>query len=689
MDWYPWSDEAFELARRLKRPVLLSVGYSTCHWCHVMEEESFEDLEIADFLNANFVAIKVDREERPDIDSVYMSAAQALSGSGGWPMTVFMTANREPFYAGTYFPPRDGERGGRPGFLGVLGEIKSAYTDRPDEVVELAKRIVGQIRAELSPIPSVGVLDGTVLLEALNTYRTAFDVRYAGLKRRTKFPSSLPIRLLHRVQRRNPDQWTQGMALRTLEAMRKGGLYDHVAGGFHRYTVDQSWSVPHFEKMLYDNALLVPAYVESWQMNQVLEHRALALDVLEYVTREMTSDGGSFYSATDADSEGEEGRFFVWTREAVRQAVGPELAEFAISSFGLEGDPNFESESWVLRRDDDPLKLSRERGVDLEVIVAELAQIRRALYAARLKRGPPLRDEKRLMAWNGLMISAFAFAGASFQEPELVQVAARAADDFLKPGIAEGRAARYLKRDPASESTRAHGRALLDDYSFFIAGLLDLFETSGERRWLESALVLQEQLDTYFTDADAGGYWMTPSDGEALLVREKPSRDGALPSGNSIAARNLQRLFLLTHQAEFQQAAEMALRAFSDLVEEDPGAYGVLLEAVDFAVDTPKEIVIVSPNHTAQAERFQQHFGESYVPNRMFISVSEEAARALEDLVPLLKHKRALGGSTTAYVCENRVCEAPTQDPAAFRSSLEQTPRPLGKAPAENPRPEP
>jgi uncharacterized protein YyaL (SSP411 family) len=474
------------------------------------------------------------------------------------------------------------------------------------------------------------------------------------------------------------------MAIRTLEAMRKGGLYDHVAGGFHRYTVDPSWNVPHFEKMLYDNALLVPAYVESWQLNQLEDHRSVALDVLAYVQREMTSENGSFYSATDADSEGEEGRFFVWTREGVRAAVGPELADFALTAFGLDSDPNFEATSWVLRRDDDVLKLAEQRAVSAQQVERELGQIRLALLQSRAKREPPLRDDKRLVSWNGLMISAFAIAGTVWSDAELIASAERAADDLLTNATHAGDLARYLKRDPATGETRAHGRALLDDHSFFIAGLLDLFEATGHRKWLEAAIQLQTQQDRRFGDSEAGGYWMTPSDGEALVVREKPSSDGAIPSGNSIAALNLQRLFLLTQDAAYQERSEMTLRAFSELVETSPTVHSILLEALDFALDTPKEIVIITPNDRSQAAAFLAALGKTYLPNRILVVASEAEARKLEALVPLLGQKRALGGKTTAYVCEDRVCEAPTQELGKFLAALESKPESLRNNAVEN-----
>ena len=670
VNWFPWGDEAFAEARRLGHPVLLSIGYSTCHWCHVMEEESFEDLEIAAFLNRHYVAIKVDREERPDIDSIYMTAIQALTGRGGWPMTVWITPAGEPFYGGTYFPPRDNVRPGRPGLLTVLRRLREIYASDPERVASQARSVAEALREILAPAPSVGVPGAADIRRAVSDYQRQFDDEYGGLNGAQKFPGRLPITLLLRAQRRTGDRGVEHMATKTLDAMRTGGIYDHVGGGFHRYTVERTWTVPHFEKMLYDNALLTRAYVEGWQVTGDDHYRWVAQDVLDYVTREMTAPEGTFYSATDADSEGEEGRFFVWNPAQLRGAVGEELAGLALAVYGLDGPANFEGVHWVLRRDRTAEQLARERGLDVTMMRAALGQIRDRLRLARAERPRPLRDEKQLIAWNGLMIQAFARAGLAFRDKELVARGARAARALLERARPEGRLARYLV-DGAPI-----GRGVLDDHAFLIAGLLELFEATGERPWLDAAISLQAEQDARFFDETAGGYWMTPDDGETLLARHKPASDGARPSGNGVAAQNLLRLHHLTSAVEYRVRAEMTLRAFSDVLQAHPSGYARLLEALDFMLDTPAEILIVTPGERDAAEPFLFELGRTYLPNRVLAVVPEREVASLVDAIPLLEEKRALGGRVTAYVCEDRVCQRPAQDPALFARQIRKPARP-------------
>ena len=662
VNWFPWGDEAFAEARRLERPVLLSVGYSTCHWCHVMEEESFEDPEIAKFMNEHYVAIKVDREERPDIDGVYMAAVQAIAGRGGWPMTVWLTPERKPFFGGTYFPRRDGARGRQVGFLTALRQLHEAYTADHEKVGNAARRLAASLRAALVPKPSVGVSGASEMRAALAGYKRTFDHDNGGVRSQQKFPSVLPIGFLLRGHRRTGDPVLLDMARQTLDAMARGGIYDHVGGGFHRYTVEPSWTVPHFEKMLYDNALLVVDYLEGLQVSGDARYAEVARDVLAYVAREMTAPEGSFYSATDADSDGEEGRFFVWTAEEMREAVGSELGELAISAYGLNKPPNFEKSYWVLRRDASLASLVNGSQRPAEVM-AFLREARTRLRDARAKRVPPHTDEKQLVAWNGLMISAFARAGMVLRDPELIERGERAARALLERARPEGRLARYLKNGAP------HGTGLLDDFAFFVAGLIDLFEATGDATWLEAALSLQAELDAHFFDDADGGYWISRDDGEALLVREKPGRDGARPSGNSVSVMNLLRLALLTENSDLSQRAEMTLRAFSDQLAR-PGGNGQMLEALDFMLDTPKEILIVAPNDPGEAAPFLAALGGVFLPNRVIAIATEANVASLAARIPILEGKRALEGRTTAYVCENRVCELPAREPALFEKQL-------------------
>jgi len=663
VNWFSWSDEAFETARKLGRPVLLSVGYSTCHWCHVMEEQSFEDPQIAEYMNRNYIAIKVDREERPDVDEVYMTAIHAMSGRGGWPMTVWLTPNREPFYGGTYFPPRDA--GTRPGFLTVLQRLQEAYAQDRLTIGLRAGSIASAIEETLAPAPSVGVPGTDDLKSALAQYKRRYDAANGGLRSRTKFPSSLPIPLLLRAHRRTGDPKLLEMAKKTLDAMRKGGIYDHLGGGFHRYATESTWTVPHFEKMLYDNALLSVIYLEAYQATGDEVYADVVRDVLAYVAREMTSPEGPFYSATDADSEGEEGVFFVWTRKQIQQLIGPELAPLALDAYGVKGRPRFEGTHYVLRRDASIEQLATEHDMQSPEVKSALAQIRQTLLSARTKREPPLLDDKQLVAWNGLMISGFARAGLVLGEPAYVEQGARAARALLEHAQPDGRLARYLM-SPA----RPYGVGLLDDFAFLIAGLIDLFEATSDAVWLESALTLQRELDAHFWDDQAGGYWISPDDGEKLLVRAKPAQDGAIPSGNSIEAMNLLRLYTLTTNEDYRIHAEMTLRAFSETLSEAPTGHSRMLDALDFMLDRPKEILIVTPDGSDGADPYLRELAQVYLPNRVLVSVSEPQARALTAQVPWLENKRALGGAATAYVCEARVCDLPARTTDVFAKQI-------------------
>ncbi|MEE2702391.1 MAG: thioredoxin domain-containing protein [Myxococcota bacterium] len=674
VNWYPWGDEAFETARRLGRPVLLSVGYSTCHWCHVMEEESFEDLEIARYLNQNYNAIKVDRQERPDVDDVYMSSVQLIAGSGGWPMTVWLTPDRRPFYGGTYFPPRDSPRSRRPGFLTLLKQLRTLHDEEPERISAAGLDLTRRIQA--SSVHRAGLeMPGTPELDrALAAYSRSFDAENGGLRQRMKFPSSLPLPFLLRAHLRSGDAAPLRMARVTLDAMRRGGIYDHVGGGFHRYTTEPTWTVPHFEKMLYDNAQLVTAFVEAYQLTGDPVYAEVARDVLAYVSREMTSPLGTFYSATDADSEGEEGTFFVWNPAQVKQAVGPELAPLALAAYGVKAQGNFEHHTTVLRRDRSVAELAAEFERPPARVEAELEQIRIRLRETRARRVPPLRDDKQLLGWNALMIQAYLRAGFALRESDWIERGARAARVLLERASSEAGLARYLK------DGRAHGVGVLDDYAFLIAALLDLFEVRGDPFWLDRALGLQAELDRRFFDDEDGGYYMTPSDGERLLVRQKPGNDGAVPSGNSVAVLNLLRLHSLTSQEEYRERAEMTLRAFSKVLATRPTALGRKLDALDYLTATPKEILIVTPETRSQADPFLAELARVFLPNRIVVVTTEPELPELRDRVPLLEHKRALDGKPTAYVCEDRVCESPARSAAEFSKQIR---APRGKRPAK------
>ncbi len=670
VNWYPWGDEAFETARRLGCPVLLSIGYSTCHWCHVMEEESFEDLEIARFMNENYIVIKVDREELPDVDSIYMSAVQAMTGRGGWPMTVWLTPDRKPFFGGTYFPARDGDRGASTGFLTLLRKLKEVYDTQPERVSQSALQITQSIRERLEGRGSAAELPSAkILRDAAGFYQGRFDAANGGLQGAPKFPSSLPVRFLLRYHRRAGDRKSLDMAVLTLDRMAAGGMYDQVGGGFHRYSTDPRWLVPHFEKMLYDNALLTLAYLEGYQVTGEERFARVAREILRYVERDMTSPEDAFYSATDADSltpsgRREEGYFFTWTPGEIVSALGEERARMVSAYYGVTARGNLEGRS-ILHVPRPPAEVARDLKISGERLGTIVDEAREKLYQIRSGRPTPLRDEKILTAWNGLMISAHARAALVLAEDRYAEVAARAADFVLRNLRRDGRLLRSFK------DGRATHNAYLDDYAFLGAGLLDLFETTGERRWLEEAIALDQVLEAHYEDKEHGGFFMTGKDHEQLLAREKPDYDGAEPSGNSVAVPNLLRLYELTTQERYRQRAERALRAFHGTLERAPMALSEMLLAVDFYLDTPKEIVIVTAGPTEEAEPLLARLRSTFLPNRVLAVVVEgRDLRSLATLVPLVEAKVARDGKPTAYVCERRVCELPTSDPAVFERQI-------------------
>ena len=622
VDWRPWGDEAFDEARRLGKPVFLSIGYSTCHWCHVMEEESFEDEEIAAAMNELYVSIKVDREERPDVDAIYMAAVQALTGSGGWPMSVWLTPDREPFFGGTYFPPRDGARGARHGFLTVLRDIHDAYKSDPERVGRATAALVGAVRARIgsngggdAAAAATARPSPSLIADTVTIFKRIFDDRDGGLRRAPKFPSNIPIRLLLRAHARTGDQVALLMAALTLEKMAAGGMYDQLAGGFHRYSTDARWLVPHFEKMLYDNALLVVAYAEAWQVTGRDDFARVARDTLEYLHREMTAPGGGIFSATDADSKrpdgkSEEGAFFVWSEAEIREhlGAGPDT-DHLIRYYGVTAAGNFEGANILAIAAPD----EREHGA--------LAPQRAVLYATRLRRSPPFRDEKILAAWNGLAISAFAVAGRMFDEPRYVAAAVRAASHLLENMRPGGRLARSAK------DGRAGGAGFLDDYAFVCAGLIDLYEATFEPRWLREAIALADDVERLFADP-AGGWFMTAADHEQLIAREKPTYDGAEPSGTSVALLNALRLGTFTSDDRWRAIADRAFAAITPTLTENPLGLTEALLALDHASDEPKEIAIVWPRDASPdaARPLLDVVRRTFAPNHALAAASEADA---------------------------------------------------------------
>ena len=670
VDWHAWGDQAFELARERDCPVLLSVGYSTCHWCHVMEEESFEDEEIADFINQNYVAIKVDREERPDVDAVYMTAVQTLVGRGGWPMTVWMMPDRKPFFGGTYYPPRDGDRGGHVGFLTLLKKIKESYDQRRSLITQSGAQVTQAVQRILKT-DSDGSLPGDAVFQtAVNDCRERFDAIDGGLGEAPKFPGTLPVRLLFRYDRRFPDADQSDMTRLTLNKMADGGMYDHVGGGFHRYSTDAQWLVPHFEKMLYDNALLAVDYLEAYQVFGHERFRQVAEETLQYIQRDMTDPSGGFYAATDADSltpanEMEEGYFFTWTPTELESVLGKDLAGIVSRYYEVGGTPNFEGR-FILHRKTPSAHVARELNISEKELSAAIEKSKALLKAAREQRPLPLRDEKVLTAWNGLMISAFARAGFTLSSSDYIASATQAADFILKNMVNDGRLYRSFK------DGQARHPAYLDDYAYFIAALLDLYEATHDIRWFTKARELEGILAQHYEDRE-GGFFMTADDHETLIAREKPAVDGALPSGNAVAALNLLRMGALTTDSSYTTRAEKAMAAFSKSLTANPTAFAGLLMALDFLNGQPREIIIALPgNDLAGAAPFLDILRSRHLPSKVLAVVGETHDRKdLEKRLPLVRNRPVKDGKATAYVCQNHTCRMPTTDPDVFARLLD------------------
>lgn len=666
VNWYSWSDKAFETAKKLNRPVLLSVGYSTCHWCHVMEEESFEDEEIARYMNENYIVIKVDREERPDIDAIYMSAVQAITGRGGWPLNVWLTPDKKPFYGGTYFPARDGDRGAGIGFLTLLKRLKEVYDTQQSRVEKSSQQLTRTIQQMLRPKTGNRLPGEDIMHQAIGYYKRSFDPVYGGISGAPKFPSSLPIRFLFRYFRRTGNEKILHIAKFSLEKMASGGIYDHVGGGFHRYSTDKRWFAPHFEKMLYDNALLIMAYLEGYQVTGDEKFKRIAKEILRYVKRDMTSPDGAFYSATDADSltpsgHREEGYFFTWTPEELEKVLGKQRAKVVKKYYSVGLLSNFEGRHIL-----NTPKMAAEVAESLNISIAQLRtaieESKELLYQQRSRRPHPLRDEKILTAWNGLMISALSRTGLILGESQYVERAATAAQFILDKLYIKNRLYRSYK------DNRARHKAYLDDYAFFIAALLDLYEGTNDILWLEKAIEIDVVLEKNYEDKKNGGFLMTSNDHEELLAREKPSYDGAEPSGNSIAILNLLRLSEFTTKESYRERAEKALKSFSGTLTSNPVALSEMLLAVDFYLDKPKEIIIVAPKgKKGAADLLLAEFRKQFLPNRILTVVTEgKKLKSHAKFMPLVKSKFAQNGKATAYVCERGICELPTSDPKVF-----------------------
>jgi uncharacterized protein len=655
VDWYPWSPEALQRARELDRPIFLSIGYSACHWCHVMEHESFEDPKIGQFLNEHFVSIKVDREERPDLDQIYMTAVQLLTQHGGWPMSVFLTPDLKPFFGGTYFPPQD--RYGQRAFGQVLQAVVEAWQTRRDAVADTAEQLTAGIKQAMQVEPRPGELNDRLLRNAASQLRRRFDSTFGGFGSAPKFPHALDLRVLLRAWKRFGDDDALAMATKTLDGMAMGGMYDHLGGGFHRYSTDERWLVPHFEKMLYDNALLAVAYVEAFQATGNRLYREIAEETLDYAMAEMSSPEGAFFSTQDADSERVEGKFFVWTQTEIEKVLGPDLAKVFCAIYDVTPEGNWEGHNI----------LNRARGLDVEAKMLGIPEVelrpmllesKAKLLLVRGQRVWPGRDEKVLTSWNGLMMTALARAGQALGCGEYI-ARGLAALDFVVNRLTT-RDGRLLRTCGAGSQPKYSG--YLEDYAFLLEGMIALYEASWMGPCLSRALRLADKMIELFWDPAAGGFFYTAQDHEVLIARTKDQHDSSIPSGNGLAATALLRLAKLTGRNDLADKAVQTLQLFRGLMESSPLAAGQMLLGLDFCLGPTEEVVIVGDPRAAPTRQVLASLHGKFRPNHVLATrfAGDELGwdKSVEATLPLLQDKTALGPVTT-YLCRDYACQAP------------------------------
>jgi uncharacterized protein YyaL (SSP411 family) len=692
VDWYPWGPEAFEKAKKENKPIFLSVGYSTCHWCHVMERESFSDEAVAKVINDGFVPIKVDREERPDVDKIYMTFVQATAGSGGWPMTVVLTPDGKPFFGGTYFPPDD--RQGLPGLKNVLARVREVWETRHDEVVKSAASIteaIGKIaagksdEAEAKPEGAAAPAVGEALLKSgYERLAASFDERFGGFGGAPKFPEPSNLDFLFHYARRSGDAKARDMALRTLRAIARGGVRDHLGGGFHRYSTDRQWFLPHFEKMLYDQAQIAGRFLDAYQITGDLFFADVARDTLDYVLRDMTGPDGRFYSAEDADSardpsrpdEKAEGAFYVWRAEEIETVLGREGAEVFAFRNGVAPagnvpeaqDPRKEFPGQnVLHAAHSVEETAARFGTPVDAIGGVLTDARKRLLGARASRPRPHRDDKSIVAWNGLMISTLARAGPTLREPKYTEAATRAAT-FIREKLYDGKThtlTRIWRGSPGGVA------GFLDDYAIFIRASLDLYETTLDVQWLRLALDLQARQDELFEDKESGGYFSTSGADASLLLRVKDDQDGAEPAGNSVAALNLLRLSQMTDDAAMAKKARRVFAAYAPRLNESPTAFPQMLGAIDCSLAKPRQVILAGRPGAADTLSMLHEVYATYDPDRIVLGADGgEGQTFLAARIEVMREIKPLNGRATAYVCENFTCQQPTNDPAVLQRQL-------------------
>lgn len=656
VNWYPWCEEAFEKAELEDKPIFLSIGYSTCHWCHVMEKESFEDKEVAKLMNDTFISIKVDREERPDIDGVYMKACQMITGSGGWPLTVIMTPDKKPFFLGTYFPKR--QRYNRIGMIELIPKIKEFWYNKREEILQSAEEITKSLN-QISKSKSERKIGQTDIEKAYNQFHKRFDKTYGGFGEAPKFPSPHNLIFLLRYSQELKSEDALNMVEKTLTEMRLGGIYDHIGFGFCRYSTDRFWLVPHFEKMLYDQAMLLMAYSEAFQLTRNILFKQTSEEIIDYVLRVLTNNDSGFYCAEDADSEGEEGKFYLWTKKELEELLPKDFTETFINIFNVESGGNYHDESKGIRTGKNILHLKKtledisdELKCDREYLIKRIEECRKILFHQREKRIHPLRDEKILTDWNSLMISALIKAYSAFNESEYLNQAIRAREFIIKNLMRENSLYHRYK----DGEVKVEGN--LDDYSFFIQANLDLFEATGNPKYLITSISLNEVLSKFFWDNINGGYYFTSSLSEKLITRQKEIYDGAIPSGNSVQLSNLIRLYKITSKQEYTDLIEKQIDAFSSEIQRYPSAYSFFLSALFNYYNFAQSYEIIITGRENEVFNARNNILQEYIPNKTIISLTEKNQKELREIIPHLTNYK-VDEKLKIFVCSNFICKNP------------------------------
>ena len=659
VDWYAWGPEAFEKAIKENKPIFLSIGYSTCHWCHVMAHESFEYPEVARLMNDVFICIKVDREERPDIDNIYMRVCQMMTGSGGWPLTILMTPDKKPFFAGTYIP-RESQHG-RLGMMDLVPRIKEVWDTQHDEILKSADKITASLN-QIAHDASGPELDKSTLKTAYDQLTGRYSEQYGGFGNAPKFPSPQNLLFLLRYWQSTNDEKALRMVVKTLQSMQNGGIYDHVGFGFHRYSTDSHWLVPHFEKMLYDQAMLAMAYTEAYQATGISEFEETAKEIFTYVLRDMTDKEGGFYSAEDADSEGVEGKFYVWTEDEIRQTLKGDEADLIINVYSIDKIGNFRDEASgentganILHLNKSLTEIAFKNKESVDGLKESVEAARQKLFAVRNKRVHPHKDDKILTDWNGLMIAALAKGAQAFDEPKYAEAAKRAADFILTGMRREDGRILHRYRDGHTAIL-----ANVDDYAFLIWGLLELYETVFDVDYLQTALDLNSEMIKYFWDEKDGGFYFTAEDAEELIVRQKEIYDGAIPSGNSVAVSNLFRLSRITANTDFEDKANKIMLAFSKDVESAPSGYTQMMVALGFGIGPSYEIVIVGNPEADDTKEMLSSLGKHFIPYKVILLKHDDQETAdITKIAEYTEYHSSFDGKATAYVCLDFACKMP------------------------------